>query len=73
MSTIETIAAFIGIFCLIASPALAIAAVVNAVAGDPLLQRATLCPQCASDEVVQCRYTGDYCENCGWPDENRQD
>jgi hypothetical protein len=32
--------------------------------------RATQCPQCGA-AVVQCRYTGDYCEECGWPEENR--
>lgn len=33
-------------------------------------RRMTHCPQC-SETVIQCRYTGDYCEECGWPDENR--
>ena len=33
-------------------------------------KRATKCPQCGAS-VVQCRCMGDYCENCGWPDENR--
>lgn len=34
------------------------------------MPRATKCPQCG-DSVVQCRHTGDYCEECGWPDESR--
>ena len=36
---------------------------------NPQLVRATICPRCG-DSVVQCRYTGDYCEECGWPDED---
>lgn len=38
--------------------------------------RAVVCPQCG-DPVIQTNLgngkTDDYCENCGWPDENRSD
>ncbi len=30
----------------------------------------TTCPQC-NDPVIQPRNGEDYCENCGWPEENR--
>jgi len=30
-------------------------------------KRRKLCPQCG-ERVIQCRYTGDYCEECGWPE-----
>ena len=31
--------------------------------------RTVVCPRCG-ELVVQCRYTGDYCEECGWPGED---
>lgn len=34
--------------------------------------RTEICPQCGTP-TVQDRYTGDYCEECGWPDENRNE
>jgi uncharacterized Zn finger protein (UPF0148 family) len=33
--------------------------------------RPTTCPQCKAP-VIQPRTGGDYCEECGWPDENRK-
>jgi ribosomal protein L37E len=33
-------------------------------------ERTTICPQCG-ELVVQLRNGEDYCEECGWPDENR--
>ena len=32
--------------------------------------RIKICPQCG-DPVIQPRDSEEYCENCGWPDENR--
>lgn len=32
--------------------------------------RTTICPQCG-EPVIQPRDSEDYCEECGWPDENR--
>ena len=32
--------------------------------------RVSICPQCHSN-TVQPRDSGDYCEECGWPQENR--
>lgn len=36
------------------------------------MNRIAKCPQCG-ESTVQPRDSEDYCENCGWPDENRQD
>jgi hypothetical protein len=32
--------------------------------------RTSICPQCG-ESVIQPRDSEDYCEECGWPDENR--
>lgn len=34
-------------------------------------KRREICPQCGA-KVIQPRDTEDYCEECGWPDENRE-
>lgn len=33
--------------------------------------RTEICPQCG-ESVIQPRDSEDYCEECGWPDENRE-
>lgn len=35
------------------------------------MKRREICPQCGA-HVVQPRDAEDYCEECGWPDENRE-
>lgn len=44
-----------------------LAAVAGAAPGSA---RTSICPQCG-EPVIQPRDNEDYCEECGWPDENR--
>lgn len=34
-------------------------------------ERPTICPQC-NESIIQLRSGENYCEECGWPDENRE-